>query len=212
LETGEKPHESEILNSGLRDMPCLVHWLASRQFVYIEPTAPSSDDQDSESEEEEDVVNFLLPSKPSPSAENALVASNGRTNKAADTCYSWWVGAALANLTKTELFNWKATRRFLVEEMAHQIGGFSKYPGGPPDVYHSCFGLTAMAVMAEPGLRALDSALAVPVDTVKVIEKARGKLLRTARTSTTAKSLVEMGLTMRGDDGKRPIWLSIGGH
>ncbi|KAK4162399.1 geranylgeranyl transferase type-2 subunit beta [Cladorrhinum sp. PSN259] len=212
LETGEKPHESEILNSGLRDMPGLVHWLASRQFVYIEPTAPSSDDQDSESEEEEDVVNFLLPSKPSPSAESPLVASNGRTNKVADTCYSWWVGAALANLTKTELFNWKATRRFLVEKMAHRIGGFSKYPGGPPDVYHSCFGLTAMAVMAEPGLRALDSALAVPVDTVKVIQKARGKLLRTARTSTTAKSLVEMGLTMRGDDGKRPIWLSIGGH
>ncbi|KAK3984110.1 terpenoid cyclases/protein prenyltransferase alpha-alpha toroid [Cladorrhinum sp. PSN332] len=200
LETGEKSHESHV-NFGITDMRGLVHWLASRQFVYLEPAATTEDDDD-----DEDVVNFLLPSTVSPTATDPLVASNGRTNKVADTCYSWWVGAALANLTKTELFNWKATRRFLLEKMAHQIGGFSKYPGGPPDVYHSCFGLTALAVMKEPGLRELDSALAVPVDTVKVIEKARGKLLRTARTSTTRKDVVEMGLKMRGG-GERPAWL-----
>ncbi|KAK4229281.1 terpenoid cyclases/protein prenyltransferase alpha-alpha toroid [Podospora fimiseda] len=205
LETGKDAHESEILNSGIKDMPGLVHWLASRQFVYLEPTPPNEDDS-SDTEEEDDVVNFLLPSTVYPTSENPLVASNGRTNKVADTCYSWWVGAALANLTKTDLFNWKDTRRFLLEKMTHRIGGFSKYPGGPPDVYHSCFGLTAMAVMKEPGLRELDSALAVPIDTVKVIEKARAKLLRTARTSTTRRDVVEMGLRMIGD-GKRPVWL-----
>lgn len=64
-----------------------------------------------------------------------------------------------------------------------------------------------MAVMAEPGLRQVDSALAVPVETVKVIEKARGKLLRNAKTSTTANDVVEMGLAMRGAGGKKPIWL-----
>jgi geranylgeranyl transferase type-1 subunit beta len=54
--------------------------------------------------------------------------------------------------------------------MAHRIGGFSKYPGGPPDVYHACFGLTALAVMGEEeGLNVVDGALAVPVGTVRVI-------------------------------------------
>jgi geranylgeranyl transferase type-1 subunit beta len=78
---------------------------------------------------------------------------------------------------KTKLVNAKAIRRFLFEQTQHRIGGFGKYPGNPPgsfitlfpnsdsnhaaDIYHSYLGLAALAVMKEPGIKPLDSALCV---------------------------------------------------
>lgn len=192
-------------------MPGLLHWLTSRQFVYLEPPKP---DDEGEDDEEEDEDNFLLPQRLSDlSLANNVrhVACNGRCNKVADTCYTWWVGAALANLGQKDLLDWMPSRRFLLERMAHRIGGFSKHPGGPPDVYHACFGLSALAVMGEPGLSELDSALAVPVRTVRVIERARAALLERAREEGAglAARAVEMGLAMRGT---KPAWLTaVGG-
>ncbi|KAH6623764.1 terpenoid cyclases/protein prenyltransferase alpha-alpha toroid [Chaetomium tenue] len=206
-------HPNKILHSGIRNMPALLHWLASRQFVYLEP--PSNPDDDDEDED-----NFLLPSRLAdlsltpPSTTH--VACNGRCNKVADTCYTWWVGAALANLGHADLVDWRGSRRFLLDKMAHRIGGFSKHPGGPPDVYHGCFGLAALAVMGEPGLAEFDSALAVPVATVRVIEKARDALVAAGRGEgrgrgeELVKGAVDMGLAMRGG---KPAWLSaVGGN
>lgn len=78
---------------------------------------------------------------------------------------------------KSKLVNAKAIRRFLFEQTQHRIGGFGKYPGNPPglsflfglwgnsdrlaDIYHSYLGLAALAVMKEPGIKPLDSALCV---------------------------------------------------
>jgi geranylgeranyl transferase type-1 subunit beta len=204
-------HPSVVLHSGIRNMPGLIHWLASRQFVYLEPPpAPSSADSDDYEEED----NFLLPqhlSDLSLPQNTRHVACNGRCNKVADTCYTWWVGAALANLGHKGLLDWAPSRRFLLEKMAHRIGGFSKHPGGPPDVYHACFGLTALGVMGEPDLSEVDSALAVPVRTVRVMEKARAALVERARGEgrRLGAGAVEMGIAMRGG---KPAWLSaVGG-
>ncbi|KAG7283999.1 hypothetical protein NEMBOFW57_010357 [Staphylotrichum longicolle] len=200
---------SATLHANIRDMPGLIHWLTSRQFVYLEP--PNADDEDSDDEDE---VNFLLPQRLadlSLASNTRHVACNGRCNKVADTCYTWWVGGALANLGQTGLLDWAPARRFLLEKMAHRIGGFSKHPGGPPDVYHACFGLTALAVVGEPGLSELDSALAVPVQTVRVIEQARAALLERAREdgARLVEGAMEMGLAMRGS---KPAWLTaVGG-
>ncbi|KAK0665284.1 terpenoid cyclases/protein prenyltransferase alpha-alpha toroid [Cercophora samala] len=204
LETTTHPPPPSPLLSRIRDLPALIHWLTSRQFIYLDPSSPVP----SPDTEEEDPVNFLLPSLTSLSLSPPnpiLIASNGRTNKVADTCYTWWVLAALSNLSQLPLFgDWLPARRFLLEKMAHRIGGFSKYPGGPPDVYHSCFGLTVMSLMGEPGLRKLDGGLAVPEGTVEVIEKARGKLLKRARGEGKGREVVELGVKMRGT---RPGWL-----
>lgn len=206
--------------SGIRDRPGLIHWLASRQFVYLDP--PPNEDSDEEDEE-----NFRLPDRLADLSldENLLhVACNGRTNKVADTCYAWWVGAALANLGLCSSQNQKgddvsgdippsellldraAVRRFLIERMSHRIGGFSKHPGGPPDVYHACFGLTALAVFGEPGLSELDSGLAVPTTTVRVMELAREALLererRKGKVDLTGEA-VELGVAMSGEKPER---------
>ncbi|KAK4124349.1 terpenoid cyclases/Protein prenyltransferase [Parathielavia appendiculata] len=201
-------HPSAVLHSGIRNMPGLIHWLASRQFVYLEPPAL---DEEEEGEEED---NFLLPQRLADltlSEDYRHVACNGRCNKVADTCYTWWVGAALANLGQKHLLDWRSSRRFLLEKMAHRIGGFGKHAGDPPDVYHACFGLTALAVMGEPGLSEVDSALAVPVRTVRVIEKARAASVERAMDERRrlVTGALEMGLAMRGT---KPAWLSaVGG-
>lgn len=204
-------------------MPGLIHWLASRQFAYLDPSSPlahplgqphSGGDDDADAEE---AANFVLPRRLADLTlpDNVrLVACNGRCNKVADSCYTWWVSAALANLGHKDLVDWPSWRRFLLERMAHRIGGFSKHSGDPPDVYHSCFGLTALGVMGEPGLNEVDSALAVPVRTVRVIEKARAALLegRMGEDGKGARGLmteaVEMGVAMRG---VKPAWLAAVG-
>lgn len=53
------------------------------------------------------------------------------------------------------------------------IGGFSKSPGGPPDIYHSYLGLAILAMMGEPELKELDVALCCSKDTARKIELAR---------------------------------------
>lgn len=57
---------------------------------------------------------------------------NGRCNKAADTCYAWWVGGSLGMLHRQHLQNFNAAERYLLGKTQHRIGGFSKMPGDPP--------------------------------------------------------------------------------
>ncbi|KAK3321951.1 terpenoid cyclases/protein prenyltransferase alpha-alpha toroid [Apodospora peruviana] len=207
LEDSRAAHASKILHSGIRDMPRLVDWLASRQFVYLEPVEDDDDD-----EYDEDGPNFLLPkSLADLSLDENLryVGFNGRTNKNADTCYCWWVGGALAVLGRNDLVLREPSRRLLLEKMQHQIGGFGKTPGNPPDLYHSCFGLASLALWGEPGLKESDSSLAVPVETVWRIERARAALLRRAvdegKEGSLGREMVDMGLSLCAE---KPAWLA----
>ncbi len=204
LENSSASHPSKILNSGIRDMSALIHWLVSRQFVYLEST-PKDDDSDSDDE-----VNFTLPQSLadlSLSENHRYVGLNGRCNKAADTCYCFWVGGALHILGRGDLIQAVPMRRFMLDKMQHQVGGFGKYPGSPPDVYHTCFGTVILGVMGEEGLNEVDSSLAVPVETVRRIEKARRELVRNdgyeGRAGELAKEIVSFGVAL-----KRPGWWS----
>lgn len=74
---------------GIINVPSTIHWLVSRQIG-------------SASEEEEENEEHALPVKlqgfyiDEPAHEEAqFVGMNGRCNKRADTCYAFWVGAAL---------------------------------------------------------------------------------------------------------------------
>ena len=89
----------------------------------------------------------------------ACAGLNGRCNKVADTCYSWWAGGSLSvsplcadasriaicfptylldlliklqMLSKFHLLDVNASRRFLLDKTQHIIGGFGKLPGEPP--------------------------------------------------------------------------------
>ncbi|KAF8970759.1 Geranylgeranyl transferase type-1 subunit beta [Entomortierella lignicola] len=57
----------------------------------------------------------------------------GRVNKPTDTCYSFWIGGALATLGSMDLVNFEYNRSYLMETQNKSFGGFGKwvdtYPG-----------------------------------------------------------------------------------
>lgn len=73
---------------------------------------------------------------------------NGRTNKVADTCYAWWTGASFHLMHASHLYCHSRLRRYLLEKTQHPtLGGFGKFPGDLPDLYHSYLGLAALGLL-----------------------------------------------------------------
>ena len=83
----------------------------------------------------------------------------GRPNKPEDTCYSFWVGATLKLLSRLELCDWPASRRFVLSTQDPVTGGLAKWADTQPDPLHTYLGLSGLALQGEPGLRALQPAL-----------------------------------------------------
>ncbi|KAG0166753.1 Geranylgeranyl transferase type-1 subunit beta [Apophysomyces sp. BC1015] len=95
----------------------------------------------------------------------------GRPNKKPDTCYCFWIGAALKTLGVGDLINSSQCREFLMTTQT-KIGGFGKDAESFPDVMHSYMGIAALSLMEEPGICAIDSTLNAPVT---VIERLKSK-------------------------------------
>ncbi|XP_058736631.1 geranylgeranyl transferase type-1 subunit beta-like [Vicia villosa] len=84
----------------------------------------------------------------------------GRPNKTSDTCYAFWIGAVLRILGGCNFVDNKALRGFLVS-CQYKYGGFSKFPGEFPDLYHSYYGFAAFSLLEESGLKSLCSELGI---------------------------------------------------
>ncbi|XP_021813917.1 geranylgeranyl transferase type-1 subunit beta isoform X2 [Prunus avium] len=78
----------------------------------------------------------------------------GRPNKPSDTCYAFWIASVLKILGGHKFIDKKALHGFL-QTCQSKYGGFSKFPGQLPDLYHSYYGLTAFSLLEEPGLNPL---------------------------------------------------------
>ncbi|KAJ9133252.1 Prenyltransferase and squalene oxidase [Pleurostoma richardsiae] len=208
---GTSFEDSEALRRGIADHAALTEWLASRQLMYLEHNPGKRDDIDGDDPEN---ANFAEPpSLTYLSLDESIryIGFNGRCNKIADTCYTWWVSGALSILGHPVAVTSGPSRAFLIAQTQHVIGGFSKYPGGPPDVYHGYLGLAALATMdgGEPALKEFDATLCVSAETVRKIEEARDSLLRAERAGRDPDGLVGkllgMGQSMMGG---RPEWLA----
>ncbi|KAJ3123941.1 Geranylgeranyl transferase type-1 subunit beta [Nowakowskiella sp. JEL0407] len=94
----------------------------------------------------------------------------GRPNKPADTCYSFWVGATLTMLGLDNFIDFKSNSEFLATTRA-KYGGFSKTPPenpedkNYPDVLHSYMGFASQAIHVDSGNEA---ALYFPMDLQKL--------------------------------------------
>ncbi|KAL5716661.1 protein geranylgeranyltransferase type I [Ranunculus cassubicifolius] len=84
----------------------------------------------------------------------------GRSNKASDTCYAFWIGGVLRIIGAEDLIDKKALREFLLT-CETRFGGFSKFPGEFPDLYHSYYGFSAFSLLEEPGLKPLCASLGI---------------------------------------------------
>ena len=79
----------------------------------------------------------------------------GRTNKVADTCYSWWIGGSLQVLGRYDLVSEDICRSFHFSCQT-KIGGFSKTPGVHPDVLHTYFSLAALQMLGDESLQSIN--------------------------------------------------------
>ena len=93
----------------------------------------------------------------------------GRTNKDADSCYSYWIGSTLKLLNCFELTDIQSTKQFLIDVCQYEpeYGGFCKQPDAYPDVLHTFYSLSWLSLTHFPGLKSLDPSLTICTDKVK---------------------------------------------
>lgn len=72
---------------------------------------------------------------------------NGRPEKKADVCYSWWVVSSLSVLGRTHWIDKEALFVYILSCQDTQDGGFSDKPGNQADVYHTFFGLCGLSLL-----------------------------------------------------------------
>jgi len=91
----------------------------------------------------------------------------GRVNKPADTCYSFWIGATLTMLGAYPLVDYDYIRSFTLTTAA-KMGGFGKWENTYPDVLHTYMGFAGMSLGGEARLLPIDCRL-------NVTQRAAGK-------------------------------------
>ncbi|XP_074280665.1 geranylgeranyl transferase type-1 subunit beta isoform X2 [Silene latifolia] len=84
----------------------------------------------------------------------------GRANKPSDTCYAFWIGGVLKILGGSQFVHREALRDSLLTCQS-QYGGFSKFRGQLPELYHSYYGFSAFSLLEEPGLSSLCTELGI---------------------------------------------------
>jgi len=90
---------------------------------------------------------------------------NGRCNKVADTCYAWWTCGSLYLLGQPGLFDREALRSYLLGQTQHvYLGGFGKFPGDLPDVYHSCLGLAVLGLIGDSDIKPVEPGMCISKD------------------------------------------------
>lgn len=182
-ESGSTGRTGNHLASGIPSVPSLIHFLANRQFTYLNPTGGNDNDDDDENMPDHSDVLSDLETLSLIDPTTTPAGFNGRLNKKPDTCYTWWVSGALSILGEGTIVDRLPSRSFILERTQHVIGGFGKHPGSPPDVYHAYLGLAALSTLAsshdtvEDGLGQLDPRFCLGVEAVARIHKGRKSLL-----------------------------------
>ena len=72
---------------------------------------------------------------------------NGRPEKKADVCYSWWVLSTLSMLGRIHWIDSDALVKFILLCQDADDGGIADKPGNQPDVYHTFFGIAGLSLL-----------------------------------------------------------------
>ncbi|CAL5012893.1 unnamed protein product [Urochloa decumbens] len=94
---------------------------------------------------------------------------NGRPEKLADVCYSWWVLSSLIMIDRVHWIDKKKLTKFILNCQDKENGGISDRPDNAVDIYHTYFGVAGLSLMEYPGVKPMDPAYALPLDVVNRI-------------------------------------------
>lgn len=89
---------------------------------------------------------------------------NGRPEKLPDLCYSWWVMLSLVIMQRAHWIDAEMLERFILQCQDSEDGGFADRPENQTDVYHTCFAVCGLALVAPEkyGLKEVDPILCLP--------------------------------------------------
>ena len=90
-----------------------------------------------------------------------FIGFNGRPNKKDDTCYTWWVGAALKLLSQEDFVTdqIRSCIPYVLSTQDPIVGGLAKWPELPPDPIHTYLGLSGLCLGKYQDLRPVDAEL-----------------------------------------------------
>lgn len=101
---------------------------------------------------------------------------NGRPEKQADVCYSWWILSALSIMGRVSWINTSKLGQFILNCQDDDDGGIADRPQDMPDVYHTLFGLCGLSLIGHMDkigenegrmYREVDPVFALPADLVQ---------------------------------------------
>lgn len=72
---------------------------------------------------------------------------NGRSEKQADVCYSWWNLSALSILGRVPYISGERLASFVLKCQDPDDGGIADRPEDMPDVYHTFFGIAGLSLL-----------------------------------------------------------------
>mmetsp|Transcript_33101 Transcript_33101/g.39637 ORF Transcript_33101/g.39637 Transcript_33101/m.39637 type:complete len:420 (+) Transcript_33101:40-1299(+) len=115
---------------------------------------------------------------------------NGRPEKQADVCYSWWILSSLSILGKVDWINVDKLTGFILKAQDEDDGGIADRPGDMVDVFHTFFGIAGLSLVGylhkEHGVssvgkhRKIDPLYALPTDIVERLNL-KGQILSVAK-------------------------------
>lgn len=99
---------------------------------------------------------------------------NGRPEKQADVCYSWWILSSLAILDKLDWIDKAKLEKFILDCQDADAGGIADRPGNMSDIFHTFFGISGLALLGNPdNQRQICPVYALPLDLVVAMDLPR---------------------------------------
>ena len=94
---------------------------------------------------------------------------NGRPEKQADVCYSWWILSVLSIIDRLDWISGEKLAGFIAKAQDPEDGGIADRPEDMPDIFHTFFGICGLSLLRKlpASYRAIDPVYAMPVDVVQ---------------------------------------------
>jgi geranylgeranyl transferase type-2 subunit beta len=95
---------------------------------------------------------------------------NGRPEKQADVCYSWWILSALSITGQVNYINVDKLAAYILNCQDDEDGGIADRPDDMADVFHTFFGIAGLDLLGFLKYRQIDPIYALPTDVVQKLQ------------------------------------------
>jgi geranylgeranyl transferase type-2 subunit beta len=94
---------------------------------------------------------------------------NGRPEKQADVCYSWWILSVLSIMDRLDWISEDKLAGFIAKAQDPDDGGIADRPEDMPDIFHTFFGIAGLSLLGKlpDSYRTIDPVYALPTDVVR---------------------------------------------